>query len=114
MDIRTDQGSYVGTISLEMSDLLRPFPCNSAQFLAYQNMNGGFNESTKTIPLDRMNVKNPKDLPSILSDVYSLIAQIMSCHVVVDSPDNQLQLSGIVRKDNRDERLILSVEVVGK
>lgn len=106
VDVRTDMGSYTGTLSVDAMDLLNPFPMSLRDFESYRNRLKGINEAERSYSLSSLGLKADADLDY---DTMHIMKKLVNMYVIQGPGSGEMCLSGFLRKAGVDDKVLLTV-----
>lgn len=106
LDIRSDQGAYVGILTVNEWDLICPNIISTNDFEACCQRLKGFGETLKTYTYDQLGITYSEDLENIL---FQKISREYNFYVVQGLGVGELLFAGVVRKGYLEEKVYLTV-----
>jgi AP-3 complex subunit beta len=110
IDVRSDQGSYVGNFTPEPYELIVPLHLSVAEFTAHRSRLGGFNEGSKTYSLESLGFAgSPVD--NIETMLITKIRNVLNTNVVQGKGMNELMFAGSIPKGAIGEKVLISITI---
>ena len=110
IDVRSDQGSYVGSFTPEPYDLIVPLHLSVTDFTSNRSRLGGFNEGSKTYSLESLGfATSPVD--KIENILLTKIRSVLNMNVVQGKGMKELMFAGSVSKGAIGEKVLISITI---
>eukprot|EP00602_Paraphysomonas_sp_CaronLab_P012338 CAMPEP_0185043098 /NCGR_PEP_ID=MMETSP1103-20130426/42718_1 /TAXON_ID=36769 /ORGANISM="Paraphysomonas bandaiensis, Strain Caron Lab Isolate" /LENGTH=1035 /DNA_ID=CAMNT_0027583241 /DNA_START=446 /DNA_END=3553 /DNA_ORIENTATION=- len=112
VNITCDRGHFIGELMLEPYELLQPLSITSAEYASMRSRLGGFCHNTATIPLP---IGPDTPASGLESWVETTIrSRLNVCVVQKGSATDEWQFVGCVRKEMKEERVLISLTIAKK
>lgn len=108
VDIRCDQGAYVGLLVINDWDLLLPFTTTSSEFEVQRKRLGGFNEIVKAYPTSAFQFSN-EDIADNELELISRVKKVVNVYLVQGAGVGELMFAGTVRKALVEEKVFITI-----
>ena len=106
VDIRSDQGAFIGIFTIFEWDLMIPVEMSSSDFETLRGKLTGFREVTKTYSLATLNMEPSEELELT---ILARIRNELILYVVQGVGLGELMFAGAIKKAANDEKVLVTV-----
>jgi hypothetical protein len=106
VDIRSDQGAYVGLFPVNEWDIMTPVEMSSNEFESVRERYRGLKECIKSFPLTSLNIEYTEDMELLL---MNRIRKDLLMYLVQGAGVGELMFAASIRKDFVEEKILLTV-----
>ncbi len=111
IDVRSDQGSYVGSFTPEPYELIVPLHLSITDFTSHRSRLGGFNEGSKTYSLESLGFATASAVDKVENILITKIRSVLNMNVVQGKGMNELMFAGAVPKGAVGEKVLISITI---
>jgi hypothetical protein len=106
VDIRSDQGAYVGLFPVNEWDIMIPVEMTSNEFESVRERYRGLKECIKSFPLASLNIDYAEDMELLL---MNRIRKDLLMYLVQGAGVGELMFAASIRKDFVEEKILLTI-----
>ena len=103
--VRSDAGSFTGTLLSQPWELLMPWSISVKDFESYRTRMGGFNEASKSASLASLNLSPEGAERALLARVQKLV----NVFVVQGPGVGEMWFAGALRQAGMEQRALISI-----
>jgi len=113
VDVRSESGAYVGSLSVEEWDLVRPLPMHVFDFEDCRSRLGGFCENARSYPLSAITsgVKDDGGTSEVERLVQQRVQRALFVCAVQGLNKRELMFAGCIHKGSEVHRLLITISL---
>ena len=106
LDVRTDKGTYAGTLAMEGWELLTPAFMTAGDFDATRRRLRGLGETAKTLPLASLGLRGGV---SAEEELIARVRRLLNVHTVQGAGCGELMFAGVKREMTKEEKVLVTL-----